>query len=380
MDELTLVANAKQYIVHAQQLEQQGSPDAKRSFLTAAKLLVDASKQSTVTEAKSRYVDVANALYWRAQTLDGGVQVAGESGASAVDERIKGMLIAKPQTRFKDIAGLESVKQDIRLKIIEPFKHPEVFKKYGKKVGGGILMFGPPGCGKSLLAEATAGEADVAFFNVKASDLKSKYVGETEQNIAALFKAAREQPRGAIIFFDEFEALGGERDTAGVHERNFVSQLLTEMDSVGNKHQRILLIAATNVPWAIDIALRREGRFGTTVFVPPPDEEARTSILASRMKERPLAKNIDFAKLAQVTESFSGADIVSLAEAATDIPLKEFLVTKRTRDITMDDFEDALAKKTPSTRPWFSLVQRHLRALPDDELSAALETHAARPQ
>ncbi|HSU73128.1 MAG TPA: ATP-binding protein [Candidatus Binatia bacterium] len=376
MDEHLLVDQAKQYILQGRDAEQRKPEDARKSFLTAAHLLVQASKETPVTEAKKRYVEVANSLYWRAHTVGETQQQVAGLPAHEPDEKVKGMLIAKPTTRFKDIGGLESVKDDIKLKIIEPFKHPEIFRKYGKKVGGGILMFGPPGCGKSLLAEATAGEAEVAFFNVKASDLKSKFVGETEANIAALFKAARGQPRGAIIFFDEFESLGGERGE-DVHERNFVSQLLTEMDSVGNKNQKILLIAATNVPWAIDIALRREGRFGTTVFVPPPDMDARRSILELHLREKPLAEDVDIDALAKKTEGFSGADLKAICESATDIPLKEYLVTKRARDIAMDDFTTVLAKRTATTKPWFNLALKHLRTHPDEEVARAL---APRPE
>jgi len=362
--------------MRAKELETSKPEESRKSFLSAAHLLIQASKETPAVEAKKRYVEVANSLYWHAHAVE--EQRVSGLPASEPEEKIKGMLIAKPKTRFKDIGGLSDVKDEIRLKIIEPFKHPEIFRKYGKKVGGGILMFGPPGCGKSLLAEATAGEADVAFFNVKASDLKSKYVGETEANIAALFKVARSQPKGAIIFFDEFEALGGVRGDE-VHERNFVSQLLTEMDSVGNKSQKILLIAATNVPWAIDIALRREGRFGTTVFVPPPDAEAREAIIALHLQERPLDGDIDVPLLVKKTQGCSGADLKALCESATDIPLKEYLATKKARNIAMRDFETALAKKTPTTKPWFSLAAAHLKTNPDDEVANAI-AHASRPE
>lgn len=372
-----LVSQAKQYIVAGQQLESSDPGKARKSFLAAAGILVKASRDQQFPEAKKRYVDAANALYWRAHTIEPQQpKVLEEGGADQeIDDKIKSMMIEKPKTRFKDVGGLEDVKEDIKLKIIEPFKHPEVFKKYGKKVGGGVLMFGPPGCGKSLLAEATAGEADVAFFNVKASDLKSKFVGETEQNIASLFKVAREQD-GAIIFFDEFESLGGERGNAGVHDRNFVSQLLTEMDSVGNKDQKILLVAATNLPWDVDIALRREGRFGQTVFVPPPDAEAREQILGLHMKGRPIAKDVDIDILVAATDGMSGADIKALCESATDIPLKEYLRTKKARDITMADFDAVIAKQMPSTTPWFNLAFSHLRRFPDEELANSIMEYA----
>jgi len=156
MDKITI---AKQYILDGQKMEDKNPGYARKNFLTAAGILVQASRESPNVETKKRYVDVANTLYWKAHTIEA-PQVIEEGGAdSEPDDKIKAMLIAKPERRFKDIGGLEDVKDEVRLKIIEPFKHPEIFKKYGKKIGGGVLMFGPPGCGKSLLAEATAGEA-----------------------------------------------------------------------------------------------------------------------------------------------------------------------------------------------------------------------------
>ena len=252
---------------------------------------------------------------------------------------------------FKDIGGLESLKEEIRLKVIEPMKYPDIFRKYGKNIGGGILMYGPPGCGKSLIAEATANEANAAFFHVKASDLKSKYVGETEQNIARLFKEAREK-QPSIIFFDEFEVLGGERNQSDPYTRQAVSQLLTEMDGVGTKDQQILLLAATNEPWNIDIALKREGRFGQSIFIPPPDYESRKKIFEMNLKDKPL-DNIKFHEVAQCTENFSGADIKAVCNKATEYPLLDFIRSKNLRRINSTDIENAIIQHKSTTIPWF---------------------------
>ena len=221
-------------------------------------------------------------------------------------------------------------------------------------------MYGPPGCGKSMIAEATANEASVNFFHVKSSDLKSKFVGETEQNIAELFEKVREnQP--AIIFFDEFESLGGDRTDSQGYERSAVSQFLTEMDGMDTKNQQILLLAATNEPWSIDPALRREGRFGKTIFVPPPDKKARQEILFSILQKRPV-ENIDYNELANLTDGFSGADIKSMCETATDIPLKESLKTKVKRNISMDDLRAAIAKSQSVIRQWFDKAGKQVRS------------------
>ena len=236
--------------------------------------------------------------------------------------------------------------------------HPEVFQYFGKKMGGGILMYGPPGCGKSLIAEATAGEADVAFFNVRASDIKSKYVGESEQKLTKLFSDARKE-KAAIIFFDEFEALGTDRTRMANNTKGIVSTLLAEMDGLGNKDQNILVIGATNEPWNIDVALRRSGRFDSLIFVPPPDFEAREEILRIHMTERPV-KELDLQAIAKATKNYSGADIKALCDDATDIPLKEYLVFKRKREITNADFYEALGSRKPTVYPWFNRAREML--------------------
>ena len=262
-------------------------------------------------------------------------------------------LTKKPNTKFKDIAGLEKLKEKINLKVIEPLNNSKIFEIFDKKFGGGIIMYGPPGCGKSFIAEATAGEADVTYFNVKVSDIKSKYVGETERNIAKLFKLARDnQP--CIVFFDEFESLGRDRDEAVDHDKSMISQLLTEIDSLGNKDKKIMLIAATNEPWSIDLALRREGRFGSTLFVPPPDLEARKDILKKQLKNKPLEKDFDFDLISKITNFYSGADIVEICNQAIEDVVSECLKNKSLRKITTADVLKVIEnKKELITVKWF---------------------------
>ena len=261
-------------------------------------------------------------------------------------------LAKKPNTKFKDIAGLEKIKEKINLKVIEPLKNQKLFELFGKKFGGGIIMYGPPGCGKSFIAEATAGEANVAYFNVKVSDIKSKYVGETEQNISKLFKLARDnQP--CIIFFDEFESLGQDRNSAIGHDKSMISQLLTEINSLGNKDQKILLIAATNEPWSIDLALRREGRFGSTLFVPPPDFSSRKNILKIQLDNKPI-EDIDFDLIAKATEFYSGADMVEICNKSIENVLSECLKNNQIRKIKTIDLLQAIKnKKELITVKWF---------------------------
>ncbi len=335
MDAINQIAYAESLAALAEKKE---TAERRKLYLEAADICIKAARNADA-ENRKQCLEKANDYYLKSQ-----------SNSINFDNARK-LNIKKPKRKFSDIAGLDNVKEDIRMKIIEPLKHPDVFKHFGKKAGGGILMYGPPGCGKSLIAEATAGEADVAFYSAKASDMKSKYVGETEQNIAKLFEDARKE-KAAIIFFDEFEALGSDRHRTSFNMKGAVSQLLAEMDGIGNKDQNILVIAATNEPWNIDTALLREGRFGTMIYIPPPDIISRTEMLMLHMQARP-TDEIEWNGLAHATENFSGADIKALCEMATDIPLKEYFKTRKKRNITNEDFYNALIKMKPSLGTWY---------------------------
>jgi transitional endoplasmic reticulum ATPase len=350
--EQQLITTAHRCIENAESIKEKFPDKARALYLEAAENYLKASKL-TQTHQKA-YLDSATRYYAQAKMLEkrAAVQENTQQSQSALPMK-------KPSLRFSDIAGLEDVKEEIRLKIIEPFQHPEVFEYFGKKAGGGILMYGPPGCGKSMIAEATAGEANATFFNVRASDLKSKFVGETEKNIANLFDEARKNAP-SIIFFDEFEALGASRSSTDPYTKSAVSELLSQMNGVGTKDAKILLIAATNVPWEVDVALRREGRFGTTIFIPPPDVYARHGLLERSFSKRPLSKEVKLLDVALKTKGFSGADLMALVERATDIPLKEYLKTKNRREILLIDLTEALHNTRPSIEEWFKHAKVHL--------------------
>ena len=319
---------------------QKNSPELSRFYLESAENYLLKSKIEK--ERETEYVMKAEELIEKARV--------NEFSRNIGDSLI---LSKKPTTKFKDVAGLEEVKEKIRLKVIEPLKNSELFKIFGKKFGGGLIMYGPPGCGKSFIAEATAGEADVTYFNVKASDIKGKYVGETEKNMAKLFKQARNnQP--CVIFFDEFESLGQERNQAIGHDKTMISQLLTEIDSVGNKNQQIMLIAATNEPWNIDLALRREGRFGNTLFIPPPDYKGRLNILKMQLEGKPLESNFDFAAIAEITKMYSGSDMVEICNTGIENVISDCLKKKSLRNIKTQDLLDVIKKKKELiTIKWF---------------------------
>lgn len=266
--------------------------------------------------------------------------------------------VEKPTIRFEDIAGLEEVKEEIRLKMIYPYTHPEEAARYGIKRGGGVLLYGPPGTGKTLLARATAGEIDAAFFTVKPSEIMSKWVGDSEQNIDKLFATARAHER-SIVFIDEIEALvpaRREAQSGGVMTR-LVPQILAELegfDSAGKNP--LLFLGATNEPWSLDPAVLRPGRFDEKIYVGLPDWAARLKMLEIHLKKRPLADDVDLEYLADLTEGYSGADVKNLCEkAAADVFLRAVRggggAGGAGPPISLKDLEAVLAEIRPSVRP-----------------------------
>ena len=265
----------------------------------------------------------------------------------------------RERVTFADVGGLEDVKEQVRMKIVLPFQRPEVFRAYGRKQAGGILLYGPPGCGKTLLARATAGECDAAFLNVAIDAVLDMWFGESEKKLAQLFEQAR-QRAPAILFFDEVEAIGASRQQLRqAPGATIVNKLLAEMDGVTGSLERVLVMAATNAPWHVDAALRRPGRFDRVLFVPPPDRAARTEILRLHLRNRPTDASIDLAALAHKTEAFSGADLLDLVERAVERPLREALRSGDVRPLTHADLLAALKDARPSTREWFATAKNY---------------------
>lgn len=262
---------------------------------------------------------------------------------------------------FDDVAGLEDVKRQIRLRIIAPFKQPEIYRAFGRQGGGGILLYGPPGCGKTFIARATAGECGARFVSVGIADVVDKYWGESEKLVRALFEDARRRAP-TVLFFDEFDALGSNR---GRGESQFwktlVDQLLQEMDGIGGRNDDVLVFGATNVPWHVDSAFRRPGRFDRIFLVPPPDGAAREQILRQHVAKLPGHEAVAVPKLAKKTGLFSGADLKSLAERAAERALDRSLETGSVHDVTMDDFVRELGRMTGSTHEWLATARNYAR-------------------
>lgn len=250
---------------------------------------------------------------------------------------------------FSDVGGMEELKERIRMSIIYPFKNKELFKKFKKKIGGGILMYGPPGCGKTLIAKATAGECGAHFMNISIHDILSKWIGESEQRVHQLFETARRKSP-TIIFIDEIDAMCIKRSDAG-HTASLVNSFLTEIDGATSNNEDVLVIGATNTPWRIDSAFRRPGRFDHVLFVPPPDPGARESIFDLALQDIP-KENINVSKLAKLSDRFSGADIAATIAAASEEVIQEIMKTGKEAKVSEKALLKAVKKHRPTTLEW----------------------------
>jgi SpoVK/Ycf46/Vps4 family AAA+-type ATPase len=235
----------------------------------------------------------------------------------------------KPNIRLDDVAGLDEVKEEIRLKMIYPFAHADLATKFGIRAGGGVLLYGAPGTGKTMLARATAGEIDAAFYHVSAADMLSKWVGEAEQNIQKLFAAAAAQPR-SIIFIDEIESLiPARRDEGSSVMQRVVPQILQGMEGFDKSDSKsILFMGATNVPWQLDPAVLRPGRFDEKIYIPLPDTAARRQMLEMYLSHRPVAEDVNLDALAESLDGYSGADIKYICDRAAVVPFLQSVAGK----------------------------------------------------
>ena len=276
-----------------------------------------------------------------------------ESGGDGPDVEME-----KPDVDFAGVGGMDAVKEQIRLKIIHPIQQPELYKAYGKPIGGGILLYGPPGCGKTHLARATAGEIDAQFLAIGISDVLDMWIGNSERNLHAIFEQARDHAP-CVLFFDEVDALGGARsDLRHSGARHLVNQFLAEMDGVDQGNDGLLILAATNAPWQLDAAFRRPGRFDRIVFVPPPDEPARADILRILCAGKPLDAP-DFAKVARKTAGLSGADLKAVVDVAIEAKLTQALKDGIPKPLTTKDLLAAAKRVKPSTKDWFTTARNY---------------------
>lgn len=286
------------------------------------------------------------------------VKQGATEGEIEVDEKPQGDAwdFESVTSTLADVGGMQSVKDRLIMAFLAPLRNPEISKLYGKSLNGGLLLYGPHGCGKTYIARALAGELGAAFMNVRISDVMARYFGESEANLHGLFETARANAP-VVLFLDEIDALGMRRSNASYSSmRPLTNQLLMELDGIGSENEGVFVLAATNTPWDVDPALRRPGRFDRSVAVLPPDGPARQAILYHHLKSRPV-EGIDLGYLVQCTNGFTGADLAHLVDSAVEFAMMDSMRSGNVRMVTMQDFLRALAQIRPSAGPWFATAR-----------------------
>ncbi len=342
---------AEAYLMHARLLLRAGEAQrAAHQYREAIDLDAACAEDDLAEELGVRSFDEENDQ----EIVDGRMrQPSGEMPQESQEYDLE-----RPSIAFDDVGGMDQVKEEIRMKIILPMSQPELFEAYGKKVGGGILMYGPPGCGKTFLSRATAGEVKAGFLAVGISDVLDMWIGNSEKNLHELFQQARRN-KPCVLFFDEVDALGASRtDMRQSGGRHLINQFLSELDGIEDNNEGLLILAATNAPWHLDTAFRRPGRFDRILFIPPPDQPARASILRLMATGKP-ADGIDFDKVAKKTHEFSGADLKAVVDLAIEAKLREAMKAGTLQPLRTKDLLTAAKQVKPSTREWFATARNY---------------------
>jgi AAA+ superfamily predicted ATPase len=265
--------------------------------------------------------------------------------------------VERPTIRMDDVAGLEQVKRRLHLAFFAPLANPDLRRAFAQSLRGGLLLYGPPGCGKTFVARAMAGELGAHFVSIGLDDVLDMWKGQSERNLHDIFESARRHAP-CVVFLDELDALGRKRSLMrhGT-ESNIVSQLLAELDSVASANDGVFVLGATNHPWDVDPALRRPGRFDRVLLVTPPDEPARLQVLRVHLRDRPLAPDVDLAWVAARTEQFSGADLAHLCSSAVELALEASVEAGSVVPVAIDHLKRALRDVRSSIKPWLDTAK-----------------------
>ena len=321
-----------------------GAPGAPAAGAPAAPADGDATTSYDWSQAEDELRDVLPAMF------------VGDAGSTSALDEARAYDAEPAGLTLADVAGLTEVKQRLEAAFLAPMRNPELRKLYGKSLRGGLLLYGPPGCGKTFIARAVAGELGARFITVSFADLIDMFVGRSERNIHELFEVARRNAP-CVLFLDEVDAIGQKRSQLrNTPMRSAVNQLLLELDDVASDNTGVFLLAATNHPWDVDSALRRPGRFDRTLLVLPPDPAAREGVFRYHLRERPVA-GIDLSKLSRLTDGYSGADIAHVCETAAERALLDSVTRGEPRLIGQADLEAAVSEVRPSLGTWFDTAR-----------------------
>lgn len=343
---------------------------ASALYAKAASVLVEISDQygpadrAEVHKSVDRLIQISRQLKETAAALENAAPPAPGAAAPGTaplptqddEDQVTFAAAGKASVTFEDIAGLEHAKQLIMDEIINPLLHKELYERFHIESNGGLLLFGPPGGGKTMMARAVAAQANMTFFSVRCSDIVGKYFGEAEKHVQALFNAAREA-KNAVIFMDEAEALACRRGGNSTVMNRLVPELLSQMDGFDKFDGHIIVIFATNRPYDLDPAFLRPGRLPNHCYIPLPDLEVRRTFLKKLVEQRPCQGAVDIEELARRTERFSCADLVNLVKRSCQRPINRSIRRKNAGEaapeeyLTQADLTHALETLHPSVEP-----------------------------
>jgi SpoVK/Ycf46/Vps4 family AAA+-type ATPase len=280
----------------------------------------------------------------------------GDGSPDIENERDQDVL-APSDVKLADVAGMQDVKARLEVSLLGPIRNPELMRAYKISARGGLLLYGPPGCGKTFLAKAVSGELEANFYPIGITDVLQQWLGNSERAVHEIFEVARRNAP-CVLFFDEIDALGmrraNMRGDSGL--RTVVNALLAETDPATSDNSGVYVLGATNAPWDVDPALRRPGRFDRMIFVGLPDSEARAEIAKFHLRERPV-EGIDLKSIAARTDGFTGADLAHICDTATQLAMADSARSGQVRPISMTDINAAMNQVRPSAGQWFDIAR-----------------------